>query len=71
MVIYFLAILCALSVAAYSQDVLTYHDNNARNGLDSNETMLTLSNVNTATFGKLFTIAANGAETHNRCTCPP
>ncbi len=57
----FLAILCALSVAAYSQDVLTYHNNNARNGLDSNETTLTLSNVNTATFGKLFTIAANGA----------
>src|SRR3984957_3398791 len=56
-----LAFLSALAVPAQSQDVLTYHNNNARNGLDSNETTLTLANVKSATFGKLFTVAANGA----------
>jgi hypothetical protein len=55
-------ILCALlfAIPAYSQDVLTYHDNNARTGLDNQETTLTLTNVNFATFGKLFTVPADG-----------
>jgi hypothetical protein len=52
------ATLCVLS--ARSQDVLTYHGNNARTGFDNNETTLTLANVNQATFGKLFTVAADG-----------
>ena len=43
-----------------SQDVLTYHNNNSRNGFDNKETTLTLSNVNSTTFGKLFTVAADG-----------
>jgi PQQ enzyme repeat len=56
--IFFLyAISCA---SAYSQDVLTYHNNNSRTGLNSVETILTPANVNMANFGKLFTIPADG-----------
>ena len=50
----------ALLGAALAQDVLTYHNNNARNGLDNKETALTLTNVNSTTFGKLFTVPADG-----------
>jgi len=42
-----------------AQDVLTYHYNNARTGLNSSETILTPANVNMATFGKLFTLPAD------------
>jgi outer membrane protein assembly factor BamB len=52
------AIFCALP--AHSQDVLTYHNNNARTGLNNKETTLTLANVNSTTFGKLFTVPADG-----------
>ena len=45
---------------AFSQDVLTYHNNNARTGLNSSETMLPLSNVNSTLFGKLFTLTVDG-----------
>jgi hypothetical protein len=55
---FILAILCALPAA--SQDVLTYHNNNARTGFDNKETVLTLANVNSTTFGKLFTLPADG-----------
>jgi hypothetical protein len=51
--------LAALVLPAVSQDVLTNHNNNARTGLDSKETKLTLANVNTGSFGKLFTISVN------------
>src|ERR1700686_3494216 len=54
----FFAIMC--SFPAHSQDVLTYHNNNARTGLDNKETILTLANVNSSTFGKLFTVPADG-----------
>lgn len=55
-------VLVALYVSsqARSQDVLTYHNNNFRNGLDNKEQILTLSNVNSGAFGKLFTVAADG-----------
>lgn len=52
------AIVCALP--SHSQDVLTYHNNNSRNGFDNKETTLTLTNVNSTTFGKLFTVPADG-----------
>jgi PQQ-like domain len=45
---------------AFSQDVLTYHNNGARTGLNSAETILTPSNVNPASFGKLFTLTVDG-----------
>ena len=45
---------------AFSQDVLTYHNNNARTGLDSSESALTPSNVNSSQFGKLFTVTVDG-----------
>jgi hypothetical protein len=55
-----LAMLCGSALPAHSQDVLTYHNNNARIGLDSSETTLTLANVNAAMFGRLFTIKVDG-----------
>jgi outer membrane protein assembly factor BamB len=47
---------------AFSQvDVLTYRNNNARTGLNSYETTLKLGNVNSTTFGMLFTLSVDGA----------
>ncbi len=56
----FLLLATAFALPAFSQDVLTYHNNNARTGFDNKETTLTLTNVNSTTFGKLFTVAADG-----------
>jgi|SRR5579863_748013 len=57
-------LLAAFSLAAcaqlVSQDVLTYHNANSRDGLNNQESILTLTNVNSASFGKLFTVAADG-----------
>lgn len=58
--IFSLALLAAAATLALSQDVLTYHDNNFRTGLNSAETILTPSNVNSASFGKLFTLSVDG-----------
>ena len=52
--------LCLAPPLSHSQDVLTYHNNNFRTGLNSKETTLTLTNVNSATFGKLFTVSVDG-----------
>ena len=41
--------------------VLTYHNNLSRDGTNIHEFALTTSNVNTATFGKLFSCQADGA----------
>jgi hypothetical protein len=40
--------------------VLTYHNDNLRTGRNLSETALTLKNVNSTTFGKLFVIPTNG-----------
>ncbi|MBZ5613549.1 MAG: pyrrolo-quinoline quinone [Acidobacteriia bacterium] len=40
--------------------VLTYHNDNLRTGRNSSETSLTLANVNSTTFGKLFVIPTDG-----------
>jgi outer membrane protein assembly factor BamB len=50
----------ALTASAHSQDVLTYHNNVSRSGFNNKETILTQTNVNSATFGKLFILPADG-----------
>ena len=43
-----------------STDVLTYHDDNARSGLDPTETVLTPADVNATSFGKVGFDAVDG-----------
>lgn len=54
----FFALLVVIPV--HAQDVLTYHNSNARTGAYTREAALTLTNVNSASFGKLFTLPADG-----------
>jgi outer membrane protein assembly factor BamB len=46
--------------SAAAQDVLTWHNDNARTGQDLNEKILTPQSVNPKTFGKLFVIHVDG-----------
>jgi hypothetical protein len=41
--------------------VSTYHNDNSRTGENTSETVLTPANVNSATFGKLFTVSVDGS----------
>ncbi len=55
-----LGLLVSGAPSALCQDVLTYHYNNAHTGLNARETILTLGNVNSTSFGKLFTLTVDG-----------
>ncbi len=52
--------LIVLSKSAPGIDVTTYHYDNARDGLNSHETILTPANVNSAGFGLLRLLATDG-----------
>jgi hypothetical protein len=56
------AILLIFAVPSTSTlvSVTTYHNNNARDGLNAKETMLRVSNVNAKQFGKLFSHSLDG-----------
>ena len=52
--------LLSVSFAALAQDVVTEHYDNARTGLNPNESILNTSNVNATSFGKLFSQSVDG-----------
>ncbi|MGC9942998.1 MAG: PA14 domain-containing protein [Verrucomicrobiota bacterium] len=54
------ALALSLSYHAIAISVLTYHNDNARSGANDHETMLTLANVNTNSFGLLRKYEVDG-----------
>ena len=50
----------ALPAANAQVSVWTYHNDNSRDGQNTNEIILNLTNVNSTTFGKLFTYPVDG-----------
>jgi hypothetical protein len=58
--VWFLLLISSGVPLAAQQDVLTYHNDLARTGLNSAETTLTLANVNSTSFGKLLVLSVDG-----------
>jgi len=58
LILFFLTL--ALQALAPAQSVLTWHNDNARTGQNLSESTLTLQNVNSSTFGKLFSYPVEG-----------
>ena len=54
------AVLTLAASPVFGESVLTYHNNNARTGANTNETLLTPANVNTKTFGLLRKYPVDG-----------
>jgi hypothetical protein len=57
---FYLALLLAPPPAGAQAGVWTYHNDNQRTGQNANETVLNLTNVNSASFGRLFTNTVDG-----------
>ncbi len=53
--------LLSVSFAAMAQNVVTEHYDNARTGSNTSETILTPANVNTNSFGKIFSQSVDGS----------
>jgi hypothetical protein len=52
--------LCILGLPTFAQDVLTFHNDAARSGIQSAETKLTTSNVDSSMFGMTHTFPVDG-----------
>lgn len=50
----------AMTVAGFAEDVLTYHNDNSRTGVNPFDTALTVKNVNKYTFVKKFDLKVDG-----------
>ena len=55
-----LGLMLSVGPASAQVSVTTYHNNNHRDGANLNETILTPANVNSTTFGKLFSYPVDG-----------
>src|SRR5207245_3626175 len=54
-----LGFVLAAFCSSFGTDVVTYHNDNNRTGANRAETILTQSNVNSTSFGKLFTLTVD------------